>query len=323
VNILSTAENNQSIDGKSGFVVVVGRPSAGKSTLINAVCGEKVSIVSSVPQTTRNTIRGILTEARGQLVFLDTPGFHQATKKMNLRLRGLVLEHIHEADALLYLIDSTRPPGPEEDEIATVVSSAKVPKVCIVTKCDAPDAKPELAEAFLVSRGLTPLLRLSNMHQEPANTGGSGETRSTESLMTLLSVLFETVPAGHPFYPPEYYTDQDPSFRIAEILREAAILNTSQEVPHSIFVEVADLEAAGYDDDGQPTRVWARCFIFVERESQKGIVVGKEGKNIKRIRSFAERRLKEIFDYRIELKLQVKVRSKWRQSDKILGDLLH
>ncbi|TVR66232.1 MAG: GTP-binding protein, partial [Spirochaetaceae bacterium] len=161
LNILSTLVKMQSITGRSGFVVVLGRPSAGKSSLINALCGEKISIVSPVPQTTRNTIRGIYNDHRGQIVFLDTPGLHEAEKKINLRMREIVLASLKEAEAILYTIDTTRPPGPEEDFVAEIVRSVPVPRIVVTTKGDAPGSNVGRTVAFLEKKGLDSLLRVA------------------------------------------------------------------------------------------------------------------------------------------------------------------
>ncbi len=295
----------------------MGRPSTGKSTLVNALCGAKVSIVSNVPQTTRNAIRGIVNDARGQIVFVDTPGFHHSRKKINLRFRTIVQEHVRETDAALYLIDATRPPGAEEGEIASILTQADVPVVTAATKLDAPEADRARVASFLADRGFVAPLALSNVH------GALDGTTSARGVTELLNSLFAHMPEHPPLYPPEFYTDQEPAFRISEVLREAVIANTAQEIPHAVFVEVADLEAGGFDDEGQPLRLWARCFIYVERESQKGIVVGKGGANIKRIRERTTRAIKEIFPYPVELKLQVKVRPKWRQNDQVISSIVH
>lgn len=305
--------------GKSGFVVVLGRPSTGKSTLINRICGEKVSIVSPVPQTTRNTIRGIYTEERGQIVFLDTPGLHQADKKINLRMRDVVTESLEDCDALIYTVDTTRPPGEEEEAVATLASSLEVPRIVVLTKTDHPESAPALIEEFLARHGLDDLPRFQTggLQEDPREQKSSHEEAEPRprGIEDLLAALFPLLPQGPPWYPEDHYTDQPPQFRIAEIVREQAILRTRQEVPHAIYVEVADLEQ-------RPKYLWARVFIFVERPTQQGILVGKGAATITEIRKESQKILGRIFPLPVRLALQVKVKPRWRRDDNLLNSLI-
>jgi len=212
---------------KSAFVAIAGRPSSGKSTLLNALCGQKVSIVSPVPQTTRNAVRGIVTRPEGQLVFLDTPGFHISDKKLNLKLREVATEAFADADIVLYLVDATREPGAEEEALARALESAASRLVCAVNKIDAIDAKTADTRAFIVREfPAAPLLELSALK-------GQG-------LDMLLSALFAKAAEGPAWYPEEYYTDQEPVFRIAEIIREKIFLHTRDELPHAVYVAYKD-----------------------------------------------------------------------------------
>lgn len=326
---------------KSAFVAIIGRPSSGKSTLLNTLCGEKVSITSRVPQTTRNKIRGIVNDPRGQLVFLDTPGYHRSERKFNLYLRQLAESTLEESDVVLYVADLSRPPGAEENDVLELLAATQLPRICALNKADlertfesryrellaekVPDMKPHALSAL--------------------NGDGTGP---------LLDALFAAAPEGAPFYEADYYTDQAPEFRIAEIIREKAIARTQQEVPHALFVEIADMEmrpgrgtaAGGGPDAGlsmagdtapgedelpaewrteqpdDPGTLWVRAFLNVERESQKGILVGKGGNQIREIRLEAQRELNEIFPYPIHLDLRVKVQPKWRTRDTLLRRLL-
>ncbi|SIQ63821.1 GTP-binding protein Era [Alkalispirochaeta americana] len=298
--------------GKSGFVVVLGRPSTGKSTLINRVCGEKISIVSPVPQTTRNTIRGIYTEERGQIVFLDTPGLHQAEKKINLRMRDLVTESLEDCDALIYTVDTTRLPGEEEEAVAQLASSLDVPRIILLTKMDHPESNPARIVEFLTTHALADLPRFQTGGLQEEATEDGSRPREIEDL---LAAIFPLLPEGQPWYPGDHYTDQPPQFRIAEIVREQAILRTRQEVPHAIYVEVADLEQ-------RPKYLWARVFIFVERPTQQGILVGKGAATITEIRRESQKILGRIFPMPVRLALQVKVRPRWRRDDNLLNSLI-
>ncbi len=288
---------------KSAFVAIVGRPSVGKSTLLNALCGAKVSIVSSVPQTTRNAIRGIITKPQGQLIFVDTPGYHLSDKKLNLRLREIVLQSISEVDLILYLIDATREPGKEEEAIAELLSREIHRTVVAINKIDDPEARPLLIEEFVIPR-LRGAKRVSISAAKKTN------------LESLIEILFSLAPEGPFWYPEDIYTDQEPVFRIGELIREKAILNTYQELPHAIAVEYRESSKRA---DGV---LFARFDILVERDSQKGIVIGSQGSVIKRIREEAEADLKELFDYPIKLQMQVRVDPDWRKSDSRLSRII-
>ncbi|MFZ3110190.1 MAG: GTPase Era [Rectinemataceae bacterium] len=288
---------------KSAFVAIVGRPSSGKSTLLNALCGAKVSIVSPVPQTTRNTVRGIVNRDAGQIVFLDTPGFHISDKKLNLRLKDLVLRALADADIVVYLIDATREPGPEEEAMVAALAASNMPIVAVVNKIDHAEAQPERAVAFVAGHlpGAT-VLRVS--------------AKENQGLDALVDQLLGAAEEGPAWYPEEYYTDQEPVFRIAEIIREKIILHTREELPHAVFVDFTDsrkLEEGGLE---------VNYDIVVERESQKGIVIGKAGSMIKQIREEAEADLAEIFDYPVKLRLQVRVDPTWKHDEKRLDSLI-
>ena len=289
---------------KAAFVGLVGRPSSGKSTFLNQACGGKVSIVSPVPQTTRNRIRGIHNGPPGQLVFVDTPGFHSSERKMNLRLRELTLATLREVDLALYLVDVSRAPGEEERALIAALRGREDRLVVALNKIDlTPNhraaAEQELREAFGAPR-LYPI-----------------SAASGEGLEALLAALWQLAPEGEPFYPPEFYTDQTPEFRFAEIIREKAIRDLREEVPHALYVHIDDLEMRR-----ENTQLWARGFIFVERDSQKGILVGRNGDRIKAIVRDSEAELGELFPYEVKLDLRVKVRPKWRRDETLLARLI-
>jgi GTPase len=289
---------------KSATVAVAGRPSAGKSTLVNRLCGWKVSIVSPVPQTTRNRVRGILTTERGQVVFLDTPGYHLSQKKLNLYMSHLVSRTIDEVDVVLYVIDGTREVGAEEKALLEMIRTAAKPTVICLNKKDQ-------AGAFWAEARKTAAEALPNaaLVEASAATG--------EGVDALTDRLFDAAPAGEQMYPPEYSTDQPPDFRVAEIVREKAIAHTRQEVPHALYVRVEDLEMR---DEG--TSLWARVTIFVERDSQMGIVVGRAGAMIRTIVQEAEAELSEIFPWTVKLDARVKVDKDWRKRDPLLKELI-
>jgi len=322
---------------KAAFVAVVGRPSAGKSTLVNQICGEKVSIVSEVPQTTRNAIRGILNREQGQLVFVDTPGRHHSDKKFNKKLMEVSQRALNESDIILYLLDTTRPAGVEETDLATLLAPLAGRTFAALNKTDLPSADCRRARDFLARH--LPAVEAERCFEISA--------KNKDGIEALLSALFDMASDGDPFYDSECYTDQEVDFRIAEIIREQAISRLRQELPHALYVQVADTEfrnptalvgmeaALGDASTGffaeqkiQPTKsarrpvLWVRAFIIVERESQKGMVVGKNGDCIKAIRQASQKELAKIFDWKIELDLRVKTGKDWRHNDHTLRKLI-
>jgi GTP-binding protein Era len=287
---------------KAAFAALVGRPSSGKSTFLNRACGAKVSIVSQYPQTTRNLVRGIVNAPEGQLVFLDTPGFHLSERRMNLHLTELVTRALEEVELVLYLVDASRPPGAEERELMQRLKPREEQLVIALNKID------------LGTRNVAAFRsELTGVFREPRVISLSAATG--EGVQEVLDALLALAPEGEQLYPEEFYTDQPPEFRIAEIIREKAIAQTRQEVPHALYVEVSDLERKG-------GRIWARCFIFVERESQKGIVVGRGGERIRQIVEQARAELSDLFPEPVELSVRVKTRPKWRKDESLLKRII-
>src|SRR6056297_1691416 len=292
-------------DMKAGLIAVIGRPSSGKSTLMNKICGHKVSITAPSPQTTRNTVRGILSEDRGQLVFLDTPGYHNSDKKFNRYLKQIAHSTLEESDAILYVLDPHRLPGAEEIQLMQVLAAGNKPVITAVNKTDL--NPPQLKG---VQQKVVEQLPHSLIYPISALNGFG--------VRDLVAGLFLQAPEGELMYPKEYYTDQDPEFRITEIIREQAVNRTREELPHAVYVEIADMEM-----QEERHLLWARAVIFVEKESQKGMLVGKEGSMIKKIRVSAEKELRELFPYAVKLDLRVKVDPKWRTRDQLLQRLIH
>jgi GTP-binding protein Era len=293
---------------KAAFVALVGRPSVGKSTLVNLLCGAKVAIVSAVPQTTRNAVRGIFTRPEGQLVFVDTPGRHISERKLNKKLMDVSDRALDDSELVLYVLDASRAPGPEEEAVAERLKDFQDRIVAAINKTDAAVAEPEKINAFL-ERALPNL---------PPSRRFEISCLEKKGIEPLLACLFEMAVDGDVLYPAEYYTDQDVSFRISEIIREKAISRLKEELPHSIYVEVADLELCGDDTESGEKRLWVRAFIVTERESQKGMIVGKGGKLIKAIGQASRKELNSIFDWKVDLDLRVKTGKDWRHNDKVL-----
>jgi len=290
---------------RCAFTAIIGRPSVGKSTLLNKMCGEKVAIVSSVPQTTRNAIRGIVNREEGQIIFVDTPGRHSSEKKMNKKLMDVSTRALTESELVLYVLDAVRAPGAEEEEIAALLTPLAEKTIIAVNKMDANGADFNRAKEFITLR--MPSIASERIFAVSAQTGSG--------IDELLTALFALAPEGQPLYGDEYYTDQDTGFRIAEIIREQAINRLFQELPHSLYVDIADME---FKDE----KLWVRVFIIVERESQKGMVVGKGGEMIKAIRLASLKELKKIFDWKIDLDLRVKTGKDWRHNDHTLRKII-
>lgn len=287
---------------KVATVSVIGRPSSGKSTLVNTICEMKVSITSPVPQTTRNKIRGIYTDQRGQLIFTDTPGYHLSDKEINKRMQEVTVSALEDSDIILYLLDGTRSAKKEEETIADMIKASKRPVVAAINKGDIlTDNNVEDARFFIEERlPSTPICICSALNDEGVDE--------------VLIELFKFAKEGELLYGEDQYTDQDLEFRISEIIREKAMSNLSDELPHVIFVDVSDLE---YDAESQ--RVWIRAFINVERNGQKGFLVGKNGENIRRIGTEARKEIRRIFPgSSVRLDLQVKTAEKWRSNSIVL-----
>ena len=288
---------------RSGIVAVVGRPNTGKSTLVNALVGQKVAIVSSKPQTTRRDIRGILTTDGYQVVFTDTPGFHKPRTLLGSRLNELVGEATSGVDAIVQVVDAKAGVGRGDAFVyERQVRDATGARVCAVNKLD-----------LLRGRGEVPQL------QAAADLGGFDEivpvsAKTGRGLDVLLDLLVERLPEGPPLYPPEEVTDQPLDVRLAEIVREKALAVTREEVPHSVAVIAEEIE-----HEGDLTRV--RATIVVERDSQKPIVIGKGGAVLKAIGSRAREEMEPLLGTRVYLDLHVKVFREWQRDPKALRRL--
>jgi GTP-binding protein Era len=295
---------------KCAFVALIGRPSVGKSTLVNKICGHKIAIVSKVPQTTRNAIRGIVNLEKGQLVFVDTPGRYSSDSKFNKKLMEISTRALEGCDLILYILDATRAPGKEEEKIAALLRSYSDRTIAAINKIDLLKIGNISGEAAQICNNhfkfilhSIPDLNKNNVFLISAYLG--------QGIDELLCALFNKAPEGDTFYENNYYTDQETNFRIAEIIREQAVNRLRQELPHSLYVDISDLEL-------KESKLYVRAFIIVERESQKGMVVGKNGEMIKSIRLAALKELKSIFDWKINLDLRVKTGKNWRHNDNIL-----
>lgn len=301
-------DNFQPAGPKTALVAIIGRPSSGKSTFLNTASGEPVSIVSPIPQTTRNAIKGIVNTSFGQLVFVDTPGYHISEKKLNLKLQQIAKDQLEAAECVLYVIDSTRDIGEEEGLTADLVQPFAEKTVVAINKIDIAGTKPAHVRKFVQSK----------FPQIPAERIVDISAKNDTGINDVLKALYDLAPEAPHLYPEEYYTDQEVGFRIAEVVRGQAINRLTDEIPHALYVDIADMEMR---NDGRT--LWVRAFLCVERDSQKGIVIGKGASMIKTIRIESIKELRNIFDYKIDLDLQVKVVKNWRQRDPILNKLMN
>jgi len=261
---------------KAGFALLLGRPSAGKSTLLNNLLDFKVSIVSPTPQTTRKQVRGIWSAKDIQVVILDTPGYHQSVKTFNQKMMNQIRQGIEDSDFILYIMDLARAPGQEEKGILALLKTASCPILKVFNKIDLEITHQSLYRELLQEFEI----------QGPEVEVSGKTSKGFEKLKEQMEIL---CPEGEPFYPEDYLTDQSPEFRVAEMIREQVFLTMSQEIPHSVFVEVSDIELR------EGNKMWIRAFLIAERESQKGILVGKGGVKIKEIRQTAQKELGKIF----------------------------
>lgn len=278
---------------RSGFVSVIGRPNAGKSTLLNHLLGQKVLIMSDKPQTTRNRIQCILTEDRGQIVFLDTPGIHKPKHKLGEYMVGAAKESMREVDVICYMVDLASDYGPGEEYIIEMLKHTKTPIVLVLNKVDLL-GKEQLMHKVQQFSGLADFKAIVPIS---AKTG--------ENTDELLNVIFNLLPKGPMYYPEDEVTDQPERFIMAELVREKVLQLTRDEVPHSIAVVIEEVEE-------KKTLVKVRALIIVERDSQKGIIIGAKGKQLKEIGSLARQDIEALLGSPVFLELWVKVKKDWR-----------
>lgn len=285
----------------SGFVAVVGRPNVGKSTLINALVGSKVSIVTPKPQTTRHRILGIRTEARSQMVFIDTPGLHaNARKAMNRLMNRAADSAIRDADLILFLVEANRWTAEDALALERIVKAGKAPVIAVINKIDKVHPKEELLrviEEMAARHAFTEVIPLSALRRE--------------NLDRLLSVIPSYLQESPPLFPAGSVSDRSDNFHIAERIREKLTLALRQEVPYGLTVQVERFER---DAEG----IAIAALILVERESQKGIVVGKGGAVLKKAGRAVRLELKEHYGVPVHLELWVKVRDNWADSEEQL-----
>ena len=291
---------------KSGFVGIIGRPNVGKSTLMNRLVGQKIAITSPVAQTTRNRLRGILTTDLGQIIFVDTPGIHKPHHQLGKVLVKNAERAIQDVDVVLLVVDGSTPSGGGDRYVIDLLTHLKTPVILGVNKIDArsSDRQEEGENLTATYRQIIP--DSWQIEEFSALTG--------EGLESLQQVLFSHLELGPYYYPPDLITDQPERFIMGELIREQIILLTREEIPHSVAVVIEQVE-----ESPQITRILAT--IHVERDSQKGIVIGKGGMMLKAIGSMARQQIQKMIAGKVYLELFVKVQPKWRQSRFQLAEL--
>ena len=287
---------------KSGFVALIGRTNVGKSTLMNRLIGQKVAITCNKPQTTRTRIRTILTEDRGQIIFVDTPGIHKAKNKLGEYMVGVAERTLNESDLILYLVEPSKFIGPGDLHIITLLRENPTPKVLVVNKIDTL-RRDELAH--LISM-YAELMKFDEVVPVSALNG--------ENEDTLKDVIFKYLPEGPMYYDEDELTDQPERQIVAELIRESALKALSEEIPHGIAVGIESMK----ERPGREGFFDIEATIVCERDSHKGIIIGKQGSMLKKIGTNARLQIEALLGYRINLQLFVKIKKDWRDSDFLL-----
>lgn len=289
---------------KCGFVAILGRPNVGKSTLLNQILGQKIVITTDKAQTTRKRIKGILTDDKGQIIFVDTPGVHRPLNKLGEFLLDEAKVAVPDADLVLFLVDGTEPAGKGDKWIVeNILKGTNIPVILVINKLDKIKNMQKIEENIMSYKMLfdenIPLVRIS------AKTGRNKDT--------LINNILKKLPDGEKLYPDDVVTEESMRSVAEEIIREKILINTQDEIPHSVAIKVEK-----YEENDDIDRIYAN--IYCETKSQKGILIGKGGSLLKKIGTEARTDLEEIVDKKVFLGLEVKVEKDWRKKDKLLKD---
>jgi len=290
-------------DFKSGFIAVIGRPNVGKSTLVNALIGQKVAIMSDKPQTTRNRIMCVLTLPTAQAVFIDTPGIHKPRHKLGEYMVKAAEGTLKEVDAIFFVVDATEKSGSGERYIIERLAATSKPTVLLINKID------------LIEK--TDVLPIIDAYKDKYPFAAVVPISAKEkiNLDNLLSEIQKHLPPGPKYYPDDMMTDQPERLIVAELIREKALLATEEEVPHALAATVEEMTTRRKGD------VYIRAELYVERDSQKGIVIGKHGARLKEIGAAARRDIETLLGSKVYLDLWVKVKKDWRNKPGLLREL--
>jgi GTPase len=290
---------------KSGLVALVGRPNVGKSTLLNALLGQKLAIVSDKPQTTRSAVRGVLHRPEGQAVLVDTPGLHKPRTLLGQRLNDLVRGTLAEVDLILQLVDAAAGVGAGDRFLAAELAKVATPKLCVVNKMDAA-SRAKIAAALHTAAGLADFVEVVPV-----------SARQGTQLDLLVELILRHLPEGRPLYPEGHPSDEPEQHLVAELIREQALALVRDELPHSVAVLVEELGP----DPAREDLLVIRAFLFVERASQKPIVLGRGGSVLREIGTRARAELEALFGTQVYLDLRVKVAKEWQRDPRQLARL--
>src|SRR5437867_3112213 len=289
---------------KTGYASLIGRPNAGKSTLLNRIIGEKVAIVTDKPQTTRNRILAVKNYEDGQVAFVDTPGIHRPLHRLNVRMVDAAVDTLREVDVIALVFDASTRPGHGDEYVSNLLTDLKTPAVLVLNKID-----------LVTKTRLLPLMEhVQRWHDFAAIVPVSAATG--DGVERLERVLLDQMPEGERGFPDDYLTDQPERALVAETVREKVLQHTRAELPFSTAVVVDE-----FDEEERHRLLRLYCTIFVEVESQKPIVIGRAGEMIKRIGTEARHDLERFFGTKVFLDLRVKVNPDWRDNDRVLDDI--
>ena len=287
---------------KSGFISIVGRPNAGKSTLLNALLDEKIAIISPKPQTTRNNIQGILTQEDAQFVFIDTPGIHKPKHELGKNMNKGAFSSMQDVDVIYLMIDASESFGSGDEFLLDKLKNVDTPVFLVLNKCDLlkQEAILKLLKEWQTRYPFKELIPLSALNKK--------------NLQELLDTTKTYLEEGMAFYPEDMKSDRSEDFRIRELIREKVLYRTKEEVPHSIAVVIENKEES-------ENKIFLQAIVIVERDSQKGIIIGKQAKMIKDIKLAAQKDIKEMLQKKVELELYVRVEKHWRDRSAKLNQL--
>lgn len=285
---------------KSGFISIIGRPNVGKSTLLNAILGEKVAITTDKPQTTRNIIRGIYTDDEAQLVFIDTPGIHRPRTKLGSFMTDTALRTLEEVDLILFIVDNSLSAGPGDKYILELLTQVKTPVYLLINKIDLiePDHYRTLFEEYEKAGIFKEIIGISALENKNVDT--------------LVEKLKDSVEEGPMYFPADQVTDHPERFLVGEIIREKLLKYLEDEIPHGVAVEIE-----AYEEKATITNISA--VIYCEKKSHKGMIIGKEGRKLKGVGKSAREDMEALLGTKVFLQLWVKVKENWRDSDTALS----
>lgn len=289
---------------KSGFISIIGRPNVGKSTFMNKVLGQKIAIMSDKPQTTRNKVQGVYTKDNAQIIFIDTPGIHKPKHELGEHMMKVARNTLRETEVILFLVNVAEEIGRGDEFIIDMLKNTTTPIILVLNKIDLvhPDQLIEQIDVYKDKLNFSDIVPISALQGN--------------NIERLLEVIESHLPPGPMYYPADRVTDHPEHFIVSELIREKALHLTSQEIPHAIGVEVEKMKAENEGD-----KVHVQATIFVERESQKGMVIGKGGKMLKEIGKLARVDIEHLLGSKVYLELWVKVQKDWRNKKNFIRGL--